>query len=67
MIEIYNESIHDLLTDDCKVVTAQQVGASVTIQGLTSHMVRTEEDITSYMDTGATNRTVAATKMNSER
>lgn len=67
MIEIYNEVIQDLLTKDCKVVTVQQVSNAVNIQGLSTHPVKTADDITSLMDMGMTNRTVAATKMNSER
>lgn len=67
MIEIYNEVIQDLLTPDCKVVTVQQVGGNVTMPSLSSHAVRSQEDITDLMNLGMTNRTVAATKMNSER
>jgi len=67
MVEIYNEIIQDLLTAECNVVTAQQVGNNVTMQGLTTHIVNTTEDITELMNMGMTNRTVASTKMNSER
>ncbi|KAF6025685.1 hypothetical protein EB796_015936 [Bugula neritina] len=66
MVEIYNEIIQDLLTAECNVVTAQQVGNNVTMQGLTTHIVNTTEDITELMNMGMTNRTVASTKMNSE-
>ncbi|XP_067933165.1 kinesin-like protein klp-3, partial [Watersipora subatra] len=66
MVEIYNEVIHDLLTSQCNVVTAQNVGHSVTMSGLSSHTVMTEQDISHIMKTGMTNRTVASTKMNSE-
>ena len=67
MIEIYNEIVQDLLTSDCAVVNVQQVGASINMQGLSYHPVKTKEDIRQPMDMGMTNRTVASTKMNSER
>lgn len=67
MVEIYNEVIQDLLSPDCKVVTVQQVGSSVTMLGLSFHIVKTAENITELMNMGMTNRTVASTKMNSER
>lgn len=67
MIEIYNEVIQDLLTKDCRVVTVQQVGNTVNIQGLSTKPVKTADDITDLMNMGMTNRTVASTKMNSER
>jgi len=67
MVEIYNEIIQDLLTKDCKQVTVRQIGTSVDIQGLSCHPVRTQDDIVDLMNMGMTNRTVASTKMNSER
>lgn len=67
MVEIYNEVIRDLLTPDCTVVNVQHVNSKVTFQGLTVSVVKTEGDITSVMNIGMGNRTVAATKMNSER
>lgn len=67
MVEIYNEVVQDLLSEDCKTITVQQVGATVNLVGLTTHSVKSQTDITNLMDLGMANRTVASTKMNSQR
>ena len=67
MVEIYNESIQDLLSDGVKSVDIRSGGNKIELPGLTAKEVKTEADIISIMDTGAANRKVASTKMNSQR
>lgn len=67
MVEIYNEVVQDLLSADCKTITVQQVSGLMNMVGVMTQPVRTQTDITDLMNLGMANRTVAATKMNSER
>jgi hypothetical protein len=65
-LEIYNEKLRDLLGggDDLKVRENPQLG--VHVAGLTKHHVATAEGVEKIIEDGTGNRTVAATKYNSE-
>ncbi|XP_071488603.1 uncharacterized protein [Diadema antillarum] len=66
MIEVYNEQVQDLLTAESKAsLDIKMQGKRLFLQGLTEKLVATEEDITTIMEMGDSNRSVAATKMNS--
>ncbi|KAI1882229.1 hypothetical protein AGOR_G00248540 [Albula goreensis] len=67
MLEIYNESINDLLTkNSTNPLEIRTQGKSVTVPGLTDVEVKTEEDILNVMELGEKNRKIASTKMNIE-
>jgi hypothetical protein len=67
-LEIYNEKIKDLLdqkgSDDLKVRESPQLG--VHVAGLSRHQVKTSDNCEKLIEDGTSNRTVAATKYNSE-
>ena len=67
-LEIYNEKLRDLLdksgTDDLKVRESPQLG--VHVAGLSRHTVTNVEAVEKVIEDGTGNRTVAATKYNSE-
>jgi len=67
-LEIYNEKLRDLLdfkgTDDLKVRESPQLG--VHVAGLSRHTVKSSEAVEKVIEDGTGNRTVAATKYNSE-
>lgn len=68
MLEIYNDSLKDLLTkgtDSALDIRVQ--GKSVSVPGLTQIQVQTEADILNVMETGEKNRKIASTKMNTQR
>lgn len=68
MIEVYNEHIQDLLTEEQKgALDVKMKGKRLYLAGLTEVVVQEEEDITKIMDMGDANRSVAATNMNSTR
>lgn len=67
MVEIYNETIQDLLTRSVMQLEIRTQGNSIHLPGMTELPVETEEDINNIMELGQQNRTVAATKMNSTR
>lgn len=68
MLEIYNESLNDLLTKNAGTALDIRVqGKSVSVPGLTQIQVQTEADILSVMETGEKNRKIASTKMNTQR
>ena len=69
MLEVYNETLQDLLSKSevKENLDIKMQGKKLSIKGLTEVEVRNEDDITMVMDTGDSNRTVAATKMNSTR
>lgn len=68
MLEIYNETLRDLLAqaDDAPLDIRAQ-GKSVSVPGLSQIQVRSEEDILAVMETGEKNRRIASTKMNTQR
>lgn len=68
MIEVYNEQVKDLLNQDQEgkaPLDIKMQGKRLFLQGLTEKLVSSEEDITTIMEIGDANRSVAATKMNS--
>ena len=67
MLEIYNETIHDLLSSNVSVVEIRAQGNKINLHGVNEIEVRSIEDINKIMRFGGKNRTVAATKMNSQR
>lgn len=67
MLEIYNETIHDLLSSNVSVVEIRAQGNKINLHGVNEKEVRSIEDINKIMEFGEKNRTVAATKMNSQR
>lgn len=67
MLEIYNENICDLLSQNGnKQLEIRSQGKAVTVPGLTEIEVFTEADIKNTILFGEKNRTVASTKMNTE-
>ncbi|XP_039988708.1 kinesin-like protein KIN-14E [Xiphias gladius] len=65
MLEIYNDSLNDLLTKSPGAALDIRVqGKSVSVPGLTQIQVQTEADILNVMETGEKNRKIASTKMN---
>lgn len=68
MIEVYNEHIQDLLTEEQKgTLDVKMKGKRLFLDGLMEIEVQQEEDITKIMSMGDANRSVAATNMNSTR
>lgn len=67
MIEIYNETIVDLLNKDAKVLDLKTAGNKVNLPGLTEVDIKTLDDIKKVMAQGDKNRSTASTKMNSTR
>lgn len=68
MLEIYNDTLKDLLAKSVDVALDIRVqGKSVSVPGLTKIPVRTEADILAAMETGEGNRRVASTRMNTQR
>ncbi|XP_054752389.2 kinesin-like protein klp-3 [Lytechinus pictus] len=68
MIEVYNEQVKDLLNTDLENKSPLDIkmqGKRLYLQGLTEKFVNNEGDITTIMEMGDANRSVAATKMNS--
>ncbi|KAM8751524.1 uncharacterized protein AB9X84_013057 isoform 1-T2 [Acanthopagrus schlegelii] len=67
MLEIYNETLNDLLTKNSDAALDIRVqGKSVSVPGLTQIQVQTEADILAVMETGEKNRKIASTKMNTQ-
>jgi kinesin family member C2/C3 len=67
MVEIYNETIHDLLSSKVGQLEIRAQGNKIVLPGITELSVESVADIDEIIDMGQKNRTVAATKMNSER
>lgn len=67
LIEIYNETIQDLLTSDARPLELRTAGNKVSIPNLKEVEIRNLDDIKKTMAQGDKNRTVASTKMNSTR
>ncbi len=68
MLEIYNDTLNDLLTKSPGPALDIRVqGKSVSVPGLTQIQVQTESDILNVMETGEKNRKIASTKMNTQR
>jgi len=67
MVEIYNESIHDLLSSKLTSLEIRAQGTKITLPGMTELPVETARDIDEIIGLGEKNRSVASTKMNSQR
>ena len=69
MLEVYNEALLDLLCGDNgkRKLDIKMQSKRLLVQGLTEVEVKQESDITTVMEMGDSNRTTAATKMNSSR
>ncbi|XP_071082907.1 uncharacterized protein [Haliotis cracherodii] len=65
LVEIYNETVVDLLTADAKTVELKSAGNNIRMPNLTDHEVAEVKDIKHVMAMGDKNRTTASTKMNS--
>ncbi|XP_050411581.1 uncharacterized protein LOC126826649 isoform X1 [Patella vulgata] len=65
MVEIYNETVIDLLAANSKTVELRAAGNNFRIPGLTELDITTESEIKEAMEMGDKNRSVASTKMNS--
>ncbi|XP_070193578.1 uncharacterized protein [Littorina saxatilis] len=65
MVEIYNETLQDLLTEDVKTLELSMVGNMVRIPDITEMTVESVKDVKKIMELGDKNRSVAETKMNS--
>lgn len=68
MLEIYNETLKDLLAKNHEALMDIRVqGKSVSVPGLSQIQVQSEEEILAVMETGEKNRRIASTKMNTQR
>ncbi|KAH3820936.1 hypothetical protein DPMN_122687, partial [Dreissena polymorpha] len=65
LVEIYNETIQDLLTSDVKTLELRTAGNKVSIPGLIEYPIKNVKDVQTVMELGDKNRHVASTKMNS--
>lgn len=66
-LEIYNETIRDLLAANGSNLAIKEVpGDGVTVQGLSMHTVHGMKECIELLETGAKNRIVGATLMNIE-
>ncbi|KAL3852447.1 hypothetical protein ACJMK2_016084, partial [Sinanodonta woodiana] len=65
MVEIYNETVVDLLNNDAKVLELRTAGNKVNMPGITEIPIQAVDDIKKIMKMGDKNRTTASTKMNS--
>ena len=67
MVEIYNETIVDLLTPSTSVLDLKAQGNKIVLPGITELTVENLDDIDNILSMGQKNRSVASTKMNSTR
>ena len=67
MVEIYNETIVDLLTSSASVLDLKAQGNKIVLPGITELVVDNLDDIDNIINMGQKNRSVASTKMNSTR
>ncbi|KAK9498578.1 hypothetical protein O3M35_003179 [Rhynocoris fuscipes] len=68
-IELYNESLYDLLTDktrECSVVDMREINNEICIPGLTELEVNDPTDTLNKLNEGSLGRTVGATAMNAQ-
>ena len=67
MVEVYNETIHDLLSAQLQQLDIRAQGSRIQLPGMVELAVGSVEDIDQIMRLGNKNRATAATKMNSTR
>lgn len=65
-IEIYNESVNDLIDPSRKNLEIREDKKNIVIEGLSKHQATTPEQIIEFVDRGSENRKIGATKMNSK-
>lgn len=65
LVEIYNETLIDLLSEDGKALELRTAGNKVNIPGLIEYPIKNIDDVKKVMSMGDKNRSVASTKMNS--
>ncbi|XP_059172548.1 uncharacterized protein LOC131953399 isoform X2 [Physella acuta] len=65
MVEIYNETVQDLLSEDARTLELSIIGNTVKIPNITEMLVEEVDDVKSIMKLGDSNRKTASTKMNS--
>lgn len=65
-IEIYNEEIHDLLSQNTKnkMVVKESVSKGVFVENLTMNIVKTSSEMEHFMEVGMKNRATRETAMN---
>eukprot|EP01029_Cantina_marsupialis_P026866 TRINITY_DN73399_c0_g2_i1.p1 TRINITY_DN73399_c0_g2~~TRINITY_DN73399_c0_g2_i1.p1 ORF type:complete len:1024 (-),score=349.87 TRINITY_DN73399_c0_g2_i1:25-3096(-) len=64
MVEIYNETVKDLLHDDAPQLDVRQGPKGIYLPGVTTEYVETMDDVENVMVTGHRNRSVAMTDCN---
>jgi kinesin family protein 5 len=64
MLEIYKESLRDLLSGNESLKIKECVRRGIYVEGLTEVFVASEEEVFSVLETGEKARTVASTRMN---
>ena len=67
MVEIYNETVNDLLNNSVNTLEIRAQGNRIVLPGIVEMVVNSLDDIDEIMNLGQKNRTTAATKMNSQR
>jgi len=65
-LQIYMEDVFDLLGDPKKKLHVRQLEHDISVVGLSQHIVKSPQEITSLLMQGKDNRTVSATSMNSQ-
>lgn len=63
-LQIYKENLYDLLGDPAVKLKVRQVDDSVTVLGLSSHIVKSPKEITDLLMKGKENRVTGETLMN---
>lgn len=65
-LQIYMEDVYDLLGDPNKKLHVRSLENDICVVGLSSHIVKTPQEITALLMRGKDNRAVAATAMNAQ-
>ena len=67
IVEVYNETVQDLLREDTRGLDLRCVGNMIHIPDITEVCVKSTDDVKAVIEMGEKNRSVAETKMNSTR
>ena len=65
-LQIYMEDVSDLLGDPTKKLHVRQLDGDISVVGLSTHIVKSPEEITKLLLKGKANRAVGATSMNAQ-
>ena len=65
-LEIYNESVNDLLDEGKKNLEIREDKKQIVIEGLSKHEVKTPEELLSLLEKGQAKKVIAATKANAQ-